>query len=170
MGQRDPTATTMPAGRPKGQGEGSPPRRSARPLPRLRGSVRSAGSSAGAPLRVLIIDDQPVFRRAARALLEARGFAVVGDAGCSATALEAVKQLEPDGVLLDVRLGDESGHEVARTLTRFRPAPAVVLVSVLDPGDAEERALECGARGFMLKGRLAATDLGRFWPRRPGRR
>ena len=128
--------------------------------------MRSAGSSAGAPIRVLIVDDQPVFRQAARKLLEARGFAVVGDAGCSTTALEAAKQLEPDGVLLDVRLGDESGHEVARALTRFQPAPAVLLVSVLDPGDGEERALECGARGFVLKGRLAATDLARFWPRR----
>jgi DNA-binding NarL/FixJ family response regulator len=115
-------------------------------------------------MRVLIVDDQPVFRRAAQELLEARGYAVVGDADCSATALEAVKQLEPDGVLLDVRLGCESGHEVARALTRFHPAPAVLLVSVLDPGDGDERTLACGARGFVLKGRLAATDLGRFWP------
>jgi DNA-binding NarL/FixJ family response regulator len=127
--------------------------------------VRSAGSGAGAPVRVLIVDDHPVFRRAARALLEARGFAVVGDADCSATALEAVKQLEPDGVMIDVRLGDESGHDVALALTRLQPAPAVLLVSVLDPGDGEERALACGARGFVLKGRLAAADLGRYWPR-----
>jgi DNA-binding NarL/FixJ family response regulator len=60
----------------------------------------SAGSSAGAPLRVLIIDDQPVFRRAARELLEARGYSVVGEAGCAAAALEGAKQLEPDAVLL----------------------------------------------------------------------
>jgi DNA-binding NarL/FixJ family response regulator len=71
---------------------------------------------------VLIVDDQPVFRRAAHELLEARGYAVVGEAGCAAAALQAAKQLEPDAVLLDVRLGDESGHEVARALTRFAPA------------------------------------------------
>jgi DNA-binding NarL/FixJ family response regulator len=125
--------------------------------------VRSAGSGAGAPVRVLIVDDHPVFRRAARALLEARGFVVVGDAACSAAALEAVKQLEPDGVLLDIRLGEESGHELAHALTRLHPAPAVLLVSVLDLGDGEERALACGARGFVLKNRLATTDLDRYW-------
>jgi DNA-binding NarL/FixJ family response regulator len=145
-----------------GQGEGSLPRRPTWLLPR-RGSVRSAGSGAGAPVRVLIVDDHPVFRRAARELLEARGFVVVGDAGCSATALEAVKRLEPEGVLLDIRLGEESGHELAHALTRCHPAPAVLLVSVLDVVDGEERALACGARGFVLKNRLAATDLDRFW-------
>jgi DNA-binding NarL/FixJ family response regulator len=112
---------------------------------------------------VLIVDDQPVFRRAARELLEARGYAVVGEASCAAAALEAAEQLEPDAVLLDVRLGDESGHEVARALTRVAPAPAVLLVSVTDHGDGDERARACGARGFLLKGRLAVTDLGRYW-------
>lgn len=130
--------------------------------------MRSAGSSAGAPLRVLIVDDQRVFRRAARALLEARGYAVVGEAGCAAEALEAAKQLEPDAVLLDVRLGDESGHEVARALTRFDTAPAVLLVSCTDEGDGGESVRGCGARGFLLKDRLAVTDLGRFWPCPPG--
>ena len=119
---------------------------------------------------MLIVDDQPVFRRAARELLEARGYAVVGEAGCAATALEAAAQLEPDAVLPDVRLGDDSGHEVARALTRFARAPAVLLVSVTDHGDGDEHARACGARGFLPKGRLAMTDLGRYWPRRPGRR
>jgi len=115
-------------------------------------------------LRVLIVDDQPVFRRAARALLEARGYTVAGEASCAAAALEAADRLAPDAVLLDVRLGDDSGHDVARALTARDPALAVVLVSVLDHGDEERRASECGARGFLLKARLAVTDLGRFWP------
>jgi len=130
--------------------------------------VTRAGSSAGAPLRVLIVDDQPVFRRAVRALLEARGYAVVGEAGCAVTALQAAKRLEPDAVLLDVRLGDESGYEVARALTRFDPAPAILLVSCTDQEEGDEHVRACGARGFLLKGRLAVTDLGRFWPAPPG--
>jgi two-component system nitrate/nitrite response regulator NarL len=132
--------------------------------------MRSPGSSAGATLRVLIVDDQPVFRRAARALLVARGYAVVGEASCGTAALEAAEQLEPDAVLLNVRLGDESGHEVARALTRLDPAPAVLLVSCTDEVDGGERVRACGARGFVLKGRLALTDLGRFWPSPPGAR
>ena len=114
--------------------------------------------------RVLIVDDQPVFRMVARALLEARGYVVVGEAGCAASAREAVERLSPDAVLLDIGLGDDSGHEVARALTRLDPAPAVLLVSVEDHGDEHGRARDCGASGFVPKARLAAADLGRFWP------
>lgn len=120
-----------------------------------------------ASCRVLIVDDHPVFREAARDLLEARGYAVVGEAGCAATALAATDRLAPDAVLLDVRLGDDSGYDVARALSRRAAPPAVLLVSVVDEGDGEERARTCRARGFVLKSRLATTDLGRFWPRAP---
>jgi DNA-binding NarL/FixJ family response regulator len=116
------------------------------------------------PCRVVIVDDQPVFRQAARELLETRGYAVVGEASCGAEALAAVKRLAPDAVLLDVQLGDESGHDVARSLTRLDAAPAVLLVSAAEAGDAKECARACGARGFALKSRLAEADLGRFWP------
>ena len=126
-------------------------------------------SSAGAAPRVLIVDDQPVFRRAARRLLGARGYVVVAEADCAAAALEAVEQLEPDAVLLDVRLGDESGFEVARALTRCDPAVAVLLVSVTDHGDGDEQAHACGARGFLPKKWLAVTDLERYWPGPRGR-
>jgi DNA-binding NarL/FixJ family response regulator len=125
--------------------------------------VRRAGASAGAPLRVLIVDDHPGFRWAARELLEARGYAVAGEASCAVGALEAAERLEPDAVLLDVRLGDESGLQVARALTRLDPAPAVLLVSATDHADGDEHAQACGARGFLLKCQLAVTDLTRYW-------
>jgi DNA-binding NarL/FixJ family response regulator len=113
----------------------------------------------------LVVDDQPVFRQVARQLLEFRGYAVAGEAECGAAALAAAERLAPDAVLLDVRLGDESGHEVARALSRLDAAPAVLLVSALDEADAQERACACGARGFLLKSGLGAADLTRFWPR-----
>jgi DNA-binding NarL/FixJ family response regulator len=116
------------------------------------------------PLRVLIVDDHPVFCRVARELLEARGYAVVGEATCAAAALEAAERLAPDAVLLDVRLGDDSGHAVARALSGLDHPLAVLLVSVVDEADEEQRACACGARGFVPKARLALTDLGRFWP------
>jgi hypothetical protein len=50
------------------------------------------------------------------------------------------------------------------------PAPAVLLVSCTDPGDGDEHARTSGARGFLLKGRLAVTDLTRYWSRPPGLR
>ena len=118
-------------------------------------------------MRVLIVDDQPVFRQVARELLERRGYSVAGEAGCASTAVDAVERLAPDAVMLDVRLGEDCGYAVARTLTRSPHAPAVLLVSAGDEGDGDVRARASGARGFVLKCRLAAIDLGRFWPR-PG--
>jgi CheY-like chemotaxis protein len=147
-----------------GEGRGRtarPGRSSAAP-----GSARSIGSSASAPPQVLIVDDHPPFRWIVRKLLEARGYAVAGEAQCAASALAAAARLAPDAVLLDVRLGDDSGHEVARALSGLDPAPAVLLVSVSEDGTGtdQEYARAAGARGFLLKNRLAVTDLARYWP------
>jgi DNA-binding NarL/FixJ family response regulator len=61
------------------------------------------------PARVLLVDDAPSVRLAVRALLEWRGYVIVGEAGCATSAMEAVECLAPDAVVLDVRLGDETG-------------------------------------------------------------
>ncbi len=116
------------------------------------------------PVRVLIVDDQPPFRELAREVLHQRGYTVVGEAGCSATALAAALRLQPDAVLLDMRLGDESGFEVAWTLGRACPYAAILLVSNQDYGHCRERLRFCGARGFVLKSRLASVELGAYWP------
>ena len=115
-------------------------------------------------VRVLIVDDQPYFRRVARELLALRGYAVVGEAGCAASAHDAARCLRPDAVLLDVCLGADDGHDVARALARLDPRPAVLMVSITDHGEEDVRARDCGARGFLLKTSIASADLGRFWP------
>jgi len=115
------------------------------------------------PVRVLIVDDQPCFRDLARDVLHRRGYTVVGEAGCSATAIDAALRLEPDAVLLDVRLGDESGFEVASALGRACPRAAILLVSSQYYGDCVERLRVCGARGFLLKSRLASVELADYW-------
>jgi two-component system response regulator EvgA len=110
----------------------------------------------------VIVDDHPSFRQAARALLEARGHVVVGEAACGAAAQELIARLLPDVVLLDVRLGDECGLEIASALTKEYPRLRVLLVSSeceLDP----RRVRESGACGFMHKsrlGRLGADPFG----------
>jgi DNA-binding NarL/FixJ family response regulator len=118
----------------------------------------------GLPVRVLIVDDQPSFRELAREVLRRRGYTVVGEAGCSASAIDTAQRLEPDAVLLDVRLGDESGFEVAWALGRKCPRAAVLLVSNQDYGHCRERLRFCGARGFVLKSRLASVRLRDYWP------
>jgi len=114
--------------------------------------------------RVLIADDQPSFRLAARALLEQRRYSVVGEANCAASAIEAVGRLAPDAVLLDVHLGDDDGFDVARTLTRASPDLAVLLVSAHDYRSQATLIEDSGARGFVLKSELVNVDLAEFWP------
>jgi two-component system nitrate/nitrite response regulator NarL len=112
---------------------------------------------------VLIVDDQPAFRELARRLLIERGYSVVGEAGCGSSALEAAALLRPDAVLLDVRLGEEDGFEVARELRHACPGAAVLLVSNADYGACAESLGAAGACGFVLKGRLASADLSAYW-------
>jgi DNA-binding NarL/FixJ family response regulator len=109
------------------------------------------------PLRVLIVDDHAPFRATARALLERRGFRVVGEAASARASLDAVERTAPEAVLLDVRLGDGDGFDVCRRLTREDPRLAVLLVSADE--HRAGRAGDCGARGLVLKSRLAAVDL-----------
>jgi DNA-binding NarL/FixJ family response regulator len=112
--------------------------------------------------RVLIVDDQNTFRTAARALLERRGYRVVGEASDGAAAVELATRLLPDAVLLDVRLGTDDGFAVARVLAGACPGAAVLLASC-DHHDPDEVAAS-GARGFVLKSELADADLAAFWP------
>src|SRR3954463_5825192 len=117
-------------------------------------------------MRVLIADDSPYFRRAARRLLERRGYEVVGEVASADAAVEAVACLEPDAVLLDVLLPDGSGFGVCATITATEPAPAVLLMSTEDFGACFSLAEQCGARGFVLKSRLGQCGLTNFWPAR----
>ena len=78
--------------------------------PRYRRSASRRPACTGmTSTRVLIVDDQPIFRQAARDLLEARGYSVVAEAECLASALEALGRAVPDAVLLDVRRGRRAG-------------------------------------------------------------
>jgi DNA-binding NarL/FixJ family response regulator len=111
------------------------------------------------PVRVLIIDDHESFRSVARELLERRGFAVVAEADGAAAGLAAAERVAPEAVVLDLRLRDGSGFDVCRKLTRDDPRRAVLLVSADEPDRGRVHIESCGARGFVLKSRLAAADL-----------
>jgi DNA-binding NarL/FixJ family response regulator len=125
---------------------------------------RSVCNDARLPARVLIVDDAPVFREAVRELLERRGYTIVGEADSAAAAMDAVVRLAPDALLVDIRLPDADGFELSATLTRAHPELAVVLASADRVAPAPARVRASGARGFVLKSRLATTDLTQFWP------
>jgi DNA-binding NarL/FixJ family response regulator len=111
------------------------------------------------PQTVLIVDDHPSFRATARALLEAEGFTVVGEAADGAEALAKTRELGPDVVLLDVQLPDIDGFEVTRRLYANGASPAIVLVSSRDAADYGELIGGSGARGFVPKGELTGAAL-----------
>ena len=114
---------------------------------------------------VLIVDDHESFRVAARTLLEQAAFRVVGDAPDGRSGLAAADRLRPDVVLLDIRLPDLDGYEVARRLRGDRPRPVVVLTSTLDAADVGPRAISSGACGFVTKSRLSGDTLRRLLAR-----
>jgi DNA-binding NarL/FixJ family response regulator len=108
---------------------------------------------------VLIVDDHPSFRASARALLEAEGFEVVGEASDGESAVEAAHALHPDVVLLDVQLPDQTGFEVAAQLTRNGATINVVLVSSRDGSDYGPLVAESGASGFVPKAELSGARI-----------
>jgi DNA-binding NarL/FixJ family response regulator len=108
---------------------------------------------------VLIVDDHSGFRARARRLLEAEGYAVVGEAANGEQAVRAARALAPDLVLLDVNLPDTDGFAVAQELTGHAGAPAVVLTSTRDAADVAELVRSSGARGFVPKAELSGDAL-----------
>jgi DNA-binding NarL/FixJ family response regulator len=110
-------------------------------------------------MTVLIVDDHPSFRASARAMLEAGGFDVIGEAESGVRALEAVKRLRPDVVLLDVQLPDFDGFEVASRLKASGDGPVIVLTSSRDGADYGRLVGTCGARGFIAKAELSGEAI-----------
>jgi DNA-binding NarL/FixJ family response regulator len=112
------------------------------------------------PITVLIVDDHPSFRATVKALLTADGFDVVGEAENGRSALEAVKRLKPDLVLLDVQLPDMDGFTIAKELCRHNGiGPKVVLTSSHDESDFGPIVARCGAAAFVPKGELSGAAL-----------
>jgi DNA-binding NarL/FixJ family response regulator len=112
------------------------------------------------PVRVLVVDDQAVVRDAARLLLEATpDFRPVGEAGSGAEALAAIEELDPDLVLLDVRMPQMDGIETAQRIRATCRRTVVVLMS----SDRIDGARGCGAAAFLPKERLKATVLRELW-------
>lgn len=108
---------------------------------------------------VVIADDHPSFRASARAILQAEGFEVVGEAEDGASALAAARTLLPDVLLLDVQLPDIDGFTVCRELNMNGRTPAVVLVSSRDACDYGGLIEQSGARGFIPKAELSGEAL-----------
>jgi DNA-binding NarL/FixJ family response regulator len=104
---------------------------------------------------VLIVDDHPSFRASARAVLEADGFDVVGEAADGAAAVAAVRTLNPDVILVDVQLTDTTGFELCEYLCSHGGTERVILLSSRDASDYGGLVEESLARGFISKADLS---------------
>jgi len=111
---------------------------------------------------VLVIDDHEAFRASARLLLEADGFDVVGEAATGTDGFRAVDRLKPHLVVLDVRLPDIDGFEVADRLADLVDPPCVVLVSSRDAITYGPRLARAPVRGFLAKSELSGAALRRL--------
>lgn len=103
-------------------------------------------------VRVLIADDHPVFRFGLRALLESQpDMVVVGEAESGAQVVAMARALQPDVVLMDVNMPDVNGIEATSQIMGTSSAIAVLIVTMFDD-ETVLRALQAGARGYLLKG------------------
>lgn len=108
---------------------------------------------------MLIVDDHAAFRSAARALLEAGEFDVVGEAEDGAAAVAAAVELRPDIVLLDIQLPDGDGFEVAERLAIDGVASAIVLISSRNVNSFRRRLAANPAWSFISKTELSGEAL-----------
>ena len=105
-------------------------------------------------IRVVLVDDQPLLRTGFRMILEAEpDIAVVGEAGDGEMALQEVRALQPDVVLMDIRMPRMDGVAATRAITETRrdTPPRVLVLTTFDLDEYVYEALRAGASGFLLK-------------------
>jgi DNA-binding NarL/FixJ family response regulator len=111
-------------------------------------------------LRVVVVDDHPVFRRGLRTLLEDLGVEVVADEADGEAGIAAVLANRPDVVLMDLQMPGLGGIEATRELTRRLPEVKVLVLTMVDEDQALFAAMQAGALGYLLKG-AGQDEIGR---------
>ena len=101
---------------------------------------------------ILIVDDHPLVREGLKSILKpATEYEVVGQAGNARDAIQLVKNLKPDLVLLDLGLPDKSGLELSRQIRNISPPTRILIVSMHSKVDYIVKAFQAGATGYMTK-------------------
>ncbi len=103
------------------------------------------------PIRLLLVDDQPLIRMGLRMVLEARGFAVAGEASDGGEAIAQAAVLAPDVILMDVRMPGLDGIQATRAIVQASPGSRILILTTFDLDEYAFAALDAGASGFLLK-------------------
>lgn len=113
----------------------------------------SEAVSAQAPIRLLLADDHTLFRHGIRALLSSiPDVQLVGEAATGEEAVAKAASLQPDVILMDVRMPDLSGIEATRRVLAANPEIRIVVLTMLEDDDSVFAAMRAGARGYVIKG------------------
>ncbi|MEV4997111.1 response regulator transcription factor [Streptomyces niveus] len=112
----------------------------------------TADETAGAPVRVVLADDQPLIRSGLRVLIaDHPDLDVVGEAGTGAQAVRLVRELRPDVVVMDIRMPGMDGIEATGLITAGPESARVVVLTTFDDDEYVYAALRAGASGFLIK-------------------
>lgn len=116
------------------------------------------------PVRVMVVDDQPPFRAAARAVVDRiDGFELVVEAESGDDAVALSVAHGPDLILMDINMPGMTGIEATRRIVEAQPAARVVLVSTYDVDDLPADARTCGAVAYLNKDDFGIRTLRRLW-------
>lgn len=106
-------------------------------------------------LRVLLADDHPTFRTGLFALLETDSdITVVGEAGNGDEVVQMAKDLEPDLIIMDIKMPNSNGIEATRRILQYLPQVRILVVTMFEDDHTVARAMRAGAKGYILKGAL----------------
>ena len=131
------------------EADGTPAPAQGQPAPEWSGKVK-----------VLLVDDQPLFRDVARSMLERDGrFEVVGEASDGARAVEKVGECAPDVVLMDINMPVMTGLQATRRIKARHPDQNIILTSITGEIDFPDMAAKAGALAFIEKRNLSTNIL-----------
>jgi DNA-binding NarL/FixJ family response regulator len=113
---------------------------------------------------VMIVDDQPPFRAAARAVVDrVAGFELIAEVASGEEAVATSDQLAPQLVLMDINMGELDGIEATRLITQANPSTKVILVSTYVLDDLPPAARTSGAMAYVNKDELSPRVVRRLW-------
>jgi len=118
---------------------------------RMAEGTKVRGSSQDV-ITVLIADDHPMVREGLRSMLDAQGIEVIGEATNGAEAVERAQQIDPDVVLMDVRMPDMDGLAATEIIKQTSAQISVIVITSYESKEYLRRAIEAGAAGYLLKG------------------